>query len=236
LLDLHRPVLDFGLACPQCGYLLTGLMGNRCPECGEAFSVRDIIEDLESGRVLGTPDLADPADHHLPRRAPVLTGNERPLPELGLGCAECGHPLAGAIADTCPGCGAPFDLAALEGEGTWLDVSQFVPPRLQMIAKTILYGDQIPYLMDNASLDELYGGVVPLLKRRLRVPRAFFFDALHALATAQQSASQASSDPWICPECGEDVPAGFEVCWSCGSECPDLPIEPDQPEVEGEPT
>ena len=29
------------------------------------------------------------------------------------------------------------------------------------------------------------------------------------------------SNTWICAQCNSEVPATFEVCWSCGSDCPD---------------
>ena len=28
------------------------------------------------------------------------------------------------------------------------------------------------------------------------------------------------SNSWDCPECSNEVPATFEVCWNCGTECP----------------
>ncbi len=32
-----------------------------------------------------------------------------------------------------------------------------------------------------------------------------------------------STDPWVCPKCGEHLEAQFEVCWKCGQprELPD---------------
>lgn len=45
------PIPDVGLACPKCGYSLTGLVEERCPECGSAFSIASMIAD-------GEPDAA----------------------------------------------------------------------------------------------------------------------------------------------------------------------------------
>lgn len=28
------------------------------------------------------------------------------------------------------------------------------------------------------------------------------------------------SNSWDCPECSNEVPATFEVCWNCGTDCP----------------
>ena len=28
-------------------------------------------------------------------------------------------------------------------------------------------------------------------------------------------------DNWICPECGEEVPGEFDLCWSCNTPYPD---------------
>ncbi|MEM1108913.1 MAG: hypothetical protein AAGH99_09515 [Planctomycetota bacterium] len=37
------PVPDLGLSCPSCGYPVHGLTRHRCPECGAAFRLEDMI-------------------------------------------------------------------------------------------------------------------------------------------------------------------------------------------------
>jgi predicted Zn-ribbon and HTH transcriptional regulator len=38
------PLPDVGLTCSKCGYLLTGLVERRCPECGTRFGIEEIVE------------------------------------------------------------------------------------------------------------------------------------------------------------------------------------------------
>jgi hypothetical protein len=40
-----EPPAEPVLYCPTCGYNLTGLPDNRCPECGDAFSRLDLEEE-----------------------------------------------------------------------------------------------------------------------------------------------------------------------------------------------
>lgn len=42
------PLPDVGLHCPRCGYLLTGLVESRCPECGTEVAIRSILDGVES--------------------------------------------------------------------------------------------------------------------------------------------------------------------------------------------
>jgi hypothetical protein len=48
-----RPVPDLGLICGKCEYPLKGLPGDRCPECGEAFSLTDFVPPEPWGEVAG---------------------------------------------------------------------------------------------------------------------------------------------------------------------------------------
>ena len=230
VLGAHRPIPDLGLACPECGYPLTGLTGSRCPECGGHFSIRELLIDESPDGAVDTGQLADPDDHHVKKREPVLTGRERPLPDLGLYCAECEHSLEGATADVCPECGLPFDLEEIIPEHEWVDVTEWVPRESSVIATPILYEAQIPYLVDNAGLTRAYGFRIPFASGSLRVPREFFFDTLHAFAAADDPPARHARNDWICPNCHESVPAGFEVCWNCNASHPDRPIDqPDEP-------
>ena len=56
------PPADAGLRCPRCGYNLTGLAEDRCPECGEAFD-RELLRMIAEGRpgpIPGWDDVANP--------------------------------------------------------------------------------------------------------------------------------------------------------------------------------
>ncbi len=221
VLAQHRPIADVGLTCPGCGHPLRGLENEECPVCDTEFSLREMLAVDGPLAPYHATQLTDPEDHHVKKRPPALTGNERPLPDFGLACAGCGEPLAGAPGDVCPECGLAFDLSGMVGDGDWVDVSEFVPRGLRALARTILYGAQVPYLMDNRRLHELYGGRVPFVSGGLRVPREFFFDALEAFASAEEPPADYAREEWVCPSCDETVPAGFEVCWSCGAAHPD---------------
>ena len=74
--------------------------------------------------------------------------------------------------------------------------------------------------IDNAQLGALYGSNAPFVSGRLRVPRTFFFDALHAFAAATAPPGEEVDREWTCPACNETVPAGFEVCWNCNAAHP----------------
>lgn len=39
------PIPDVGLRCPKCGYVLTGLTEQRCPECGSEFDVDRLVDE-----------------------------------------------------------------------------------------------------------------------------------------------------------------------------------------------
>lgn len=36
------------------------------------------------------------------------------------------------------------------------------------------------------------------------------------VSSTLESLRPVSTDPWVCPRCGEHLEAQFEVCWSCG--------------------
>ncbi len=215
VLSLHRPIPDVGLTCLNCGYSLTGLTGSRCPECGVRFYLREMLADEPPAILRDRPNWIDPSDHYVKRRDPVLTGGERPLPDLGLVCALCDHPLAGAVENRCPACGDPFDLAEFTGNRDWVAVTRHAPHFTSGAIRAVLYEHGIPYLADVTRLEELY-----VVESCVRVPREFFFDALLAFQKALEPPADFASKPWTCPTCRQKVPKGFEICWNCGASHP----------------
>lgn len=196
------PVPDWGLTCPQCSYPLKGLPAHRCPECGSEFDVESMVQPWT--RV----------------RDPRFTGAERPLPNFDLDCASCGAALAGAEADTCPACAAPFELTAILPERPWFIVDADLAGSLPIPGVQALFGaEHVPYVpIKERSVSEIYGGHAMTFSR-LRVPTEFYFEVLWLLARARAdfaAARAAAEGPeWTCVECGEGNPGNFELCWNC---------------------
>lgn len=53
---------------------------------------------------------------------------------------------------------------------------------------------------------------------KVLVPQSELTRAKEVLEAMLNEAGVEYSAPWICGACGEEVDAGFEVCWSCGGE------------------
>jgi len=182
------------LSCPQCGYPLRDLPEHRCPECGLAFDIDDLI----------TPTT--------PLRPPEITPTTRPVPELGLTCANCDYPLRGLPGGRCPECGEPFDLAACVPSGKWVPIpAGGNQPQAQLVFNA-LRTEGIPCVLEFASdtLSTMYGFSPAVL---LRVPREYYLDALHFIRSRPEDQPPA----WTCVQCGEEVPANFDLCWKCQS-------------------
>ncbi len=219
LIATRRPILPVGLTCPKCGYLLNGLDRNRCPECGKSFYVRQMLEGTTFVQLhLGIG--SDPPDAHLPRRDPQFNGRERPVPEFGLNCPECEQPLVGVADEFCPECGAFLDLPSIPRGGDWVDISRYVLARVAPIARRVLYEARVPYMIGAAERRALSGFMSNMeLVATLLVPRVFFLDAMYELTRAAPPEEE-HVPRWTCPKCGEDVPAGFEICWNCNADYP----------------
>lgn len=48
------------------------------------------------------------------------------------------------------------------------------------------------------------------------------YDQAVALLKDRMYALEEAGEDWKCPKCQEEVPGGFEICWSCQSERPGL--------------
>ena len=205
-IDIHAlPIPDFGLTCPGCDYALVGLPEHRCPECGLALDMADLIQPY----------------HML--RDPEITGAERPLPDFGLRCRACAQPLAGAPDDACPACDAPFDLDDFRPRRDWVTVFSHFDAVRGAMARLVLQENLVPHLTGDDEIRKIFGAVgIARLGPRIDVPRSFFFEAKHLLTreVARIEAAHADLAPHTdrpCPHCGETNPANFEVCWSCNT-------------------
>lgn len=49
--------------------------------------------------------------------------------------------------------------------------------------------------------------------------------ALAVVQMMQRNEGRERSGHWLCPECAEPVPIGFELCWSCGALAPEAGVE-----------
>ena len=201
-IDLNiLPSPDWGLECPQCRYPLVGLPGHSCPECGTAFDMAGVVKSW----------------HRL--REPRFSGHELPLPDFGLLCHACRHPLAGARRRACPDCGAPFDPESIRPRRNWFIVDQGMCGDVSLAGlEPLLAAERVPHMRAHGKLlAEIYG-VAKIVGSRLLVPAEFYFELLWLIRDAAKEIEQIRREPvtpWTCPNCGEEVPGHFKVCWSC---------------------
>jgi ssDNA-binding Zn-finger/Zn-ribbon topoisomerase 1 len=196
------PIPDWGLQCPACRYSLRGLPSHRCPECGTKLDMSEIVQPW----------------HRL--RDPWFSGNELPLPDFGLQCANCKRPLAGAQEHACPSCRAPFDAQTLRPVRKWFVVDAEMCGRVPLPVIEVRLGQElVPHMRSKDKvLREIYLGP-RMLGSRLLVPNEFFFDLLWLIRRAEldieEGRARAESERWACPKCGEENPGNFEMCWNC---------------------
>lgn len=201
-IDLNAlPIPDWGLECPRCRYPLIGLPSHRCPECGTKFDMADVVKPW----------------HRL--REPRFTGHELPLPDFGLLCHACRYPLAGAARRACPDCGAPFDPESIRPRRTWFIVDQSLCGDVSLAGlEPLLATECVPHMRAHGKLlAEIYG-VANIVGSRLLVPAEFYFELLWLLRRSVKEIEQVRQhpgSPWTCPNCGEEVPHHFNVCWNC---------------------
>lgn len=196
------PIPDWGLVCPKCSYPLQGLPAHRCPECGHRLNMAALVQPWTR------------------LRDPRFAGRERPLPDFGLTCPACRQPLAGATGSTCPHCGVAFDVQSRQPAGEWFIVDAFLCDPVPVAGvQALLVAEQVPHMeIADDALRQIYG-VRSIIVSRLRVPTEFYFEVLWLVQKARVEllAARAAdgAGTWHCPQCHEENPANFELCWSC---------------------
>ncbi len=195
------PIPDWGLVCPRCSYPLRGLPEHRCPECGLAFHMENVVKPW----------------HRL--RPPRFTGDELPLPDFDLRCRDCDRPLAGARTRTCPHCGGAFSPDDFRPRREWFVVDQAFAHDLALAGvETLLANERVPFTRATGkALADIYG-TAPIVGSPLLVSTEFYFEVRWLLQRARDHVEHLRDDPpadWACPHCGEPVPGHFDVCWKC---------------------
>ncbi len=194
--DIHQlPIPEWHLRCPNCDYLLNGLPSHRCSECGDPLDMATLI----------------PTYARL--REPRFTGEELPFPDFGLYCNRCDEPLAGARKHECPSCQEPFEPSMSRPKKPRFvankQITNEIAPQLLAL---LLEHDFIPY-----TLEEKHNPVSGLMTWSLHVLSEFHFDFLWLVRNKFLASNDATEQPeWQCQDCGNDNPANFDACWSCG--------------------
>lgn len=197
--DLEQlPIPHWNLVCRNCEYPLNGLPEHRCPECGQAVVMGELVQSW------------------MRLREPQFTGRELPLPDFSLVCGECNAPLAGAKEFHCPDCRAPFDPCDAAPTGNWYEIPPALLGKLPSQAVEIILAEEyIPYLLrESRDLSRILGGDA-LAEVRIQIPSDFYFDMLAALRRHALTALDPDDPDWTCSICREPNPATFRVCWSC---------------------
>jgi len=194
--DIYQlPIPEWHLRCPKCDYLLNGLPGHRCSECGVLLDMASII-----------PPWAR-------LREPQFTGEELPVPDFGLYCKKCDAPLSGAIRHVCPLCHEPFEPSMLRPTKAWFVANKIVKDEIApQILALMLEREFLPY-----TLEEKQNPVTGLLTWSLHVMSDFYFDFLWLVRRRRNEAADVTTkQEWLCPACKNENPANFETCWQCG--------------------
>lgn len=201
-IDINQlPIPHWNIRCPKCGYPLAGLPSHRCPECGTVFEMSDLVETWTR------------------LRHPRFTGRELPVPDFGLRCPGCDTPTAGWTTHTCPACSRRCALEDWLPDAEWFVVDEALAGDVPLtVLEAALAMEYVPYVHQK---DKLAREIVMGPRSHgmpLRVPREFFFDVCWLIQRARREmerAQQGDAPPWRCSNCGEQVPAHFDLCWNC---------------------
>lgn len=236
------PIPNWGLKCPGCGYSLTGLPQHRCPECGARLVMERIVQNWHrlrdprfTGNELPVPDFGLPC-----RNCGADLGGS---PQHA--CRQCGQefdpqsfrPATDWFSVTTVMDGTVKSLklspvqhsAAAEGPTTPGAVSAGLTVDLihLPLIEPLLEHDNIPFFAHDAKTmyDIVFGGR-PAANAKVVVASEFYFDFLWLVRKAAREMAEArlagEGRTWRCPQCGEEVPGHFDLCWNCQALHPDV--------------
>lgn len=194
------PIPQWDILCPNCRYPVRGLPEHRCPECGTALDIRELIHTWTRVRL------------------PTITGGTRPLPAVGVRCPRCARNIDGLNEANCPGCHLPITAESLRPVREWITApterlsSALVELEFQAV--------RLPYIPAQSSSPMDFFMGTPVGGRQLLIPAEFHLEALVVVRQLRQRLAAGAAHArhnWRCAKCGEEVPGSFEVCWNCGA-------------------
>ena len=144
-------------------------------------------------------------------------------------CRACDYPLDGLKSSACPECGHPFDRGDPDSFRRVLDhpmdawTARDHAEALRV--RDDLEAQGVPAVIDRRSGMDVFGmgAVWAVCVSAADVRRAA--ELLKVRSTSE------GAKPWTCPACGEQVDAGFALCWQCGTDCAGRPAEDFKPAV-----
>jgi hypothetical protein len=156
-----------------------------------------------------------------------------PTPDLGLRCMECSYPLGGLMERRCPSCGQVFEYESFVPKG---DFPALIADGKEVLltpeVSDALRRAQIPFVEVLGTAAHLYGTFSAMHNNtRVGVPRSQYFEAVDAVKRLKDGVSNLpphdARSEWVCPQCQEENPGTFEICWQCESERPPAEVNPD---------
>lgn len=156
--------------------------------------------------------------------ASVFDPNQLPMPDLGLTCRECGYPLAYLPGHRCPECGWSFTLDDLVPPGDFPPLyADGAEVRGTAEVLQLLREYQVPFISHLPPTEAVFGLVrTSRVGDPIGVPRERYLEVVDLLRR-RRLGEQMPPAPvmtsrgaaWVCPGCGEENPANFQLCWNC---------------------
>jgi hypothetical protein len=108
--------------------------------------------------------------------------------------------------------------------GSFKVVAKYGTPEEAHLMRNQLEGAGIPAFLDGEAMAGLgWHASNAMGSVKVLVPEEYFFAAEEVLSGGDEEHGEAADSTraraaWMCPNCGERVDAGMDICWACGTE------------------
>jgi len=163
--------------------------------------------------------------------------NALPIPDLGLRCRRCSYPLVGLSEHRCSECGDVFSMEDYLPDGAFPPLyAEGGPVRISHDLRDLFEAYHLPFIEIHdpvTSLNIAIGSLVSDKGLPIAVPRERYFEAIdlyrrmrHGEPLPELPLLPEHNEPWQCPQCSEENPPAFDLCWQCGADNPHDGIDP----------